>query len=105
MEKAEAAGTVSLASLRRTADAMGCTLVYAFVPKEGSLETLVRAQAERVATRVVERVEHTMALEAQAPGDTQKQQQIAEIADDLFRTLSRDLWDDSEGDGFGTPRG
>src|SRR5437660_8273409 len=44
LEQSEAKGSIELATLRRVADALGCTLVYAFVPKK-SLEETVRARA------------------------------------------------------------
>ncbi len=91
METAEAAGTVSVQSLRRTAEALGCRLVYAFVP-ETSLEARLTAQAEEVARRVIGRVAHTMRLEAQGGEAAEEQAQVAALAAELVRTLSRDLW-------------
>jgi predicted DNA-binding mobile mystery protein A len=44
IERAEVAGTLRLASLERTAEALGCELCYALVPKE-PLEQMVRRQA------------------------------------------------------------
>src|SRR5205814_3836994 len=40
MEQSEAKGTIELATLRRVAEALDCTLVYAFVPNK-PLETMV----------------------------------------------------------------
>ena len=40
IEKSEAAGTIQLNTLRRAAEALDCTLVYALVPNT-SLETVV----------------------------------------------------------------
>jgi predicted DNA-binding mobile mystery protein A len=60
-EESEAAGTISLKRLEAAADAMGCRLVYAIVPKKGSLSTLAGA-AENKALDAVQR---TMALEGQ----------------------------------------
>ncbi len=91
MEAAEAAGKVSVQNLRRTAEALGCRLVYAFVP-ETSLEARLTAQAEEVAQRVIGRVAHTMRLEAQGSEAAEEQAQVAALAAELVRTLSRDLW-------------
>jgi len=41
MEKREVAGVIELRTLRAAAEALGCELVYAFVPKEGSLEGML----------------------------------------------------------------
>ena len=63
-ERSEEAETISLKSLRKVAEALDCTLVYAFIPND-SLESTLTRQAERRATEHLERVEHTMRLEAQ----------------------------------------
>lgn len=68
-EDAERQDRTTLASLRRVADAMGCELVYAIVPKEGTIAELAAKQAVEEATKRVLAVEHTMALENQAPGN------------------------------------
>lgn len=64
LEEKEITGGIRLSSLRRAAEAMDCTLVYAFIPKEG-LEATVRRQAQRVLDEQSRRVDQTMLLEAQ----------------------------------------
>src|SRR5208282_6816206 len=64
MEQSEMKGTIQLATLRRVAEAMNCTLVYALVPND-SLETIVREQARKAARRQLQAVEHSMLLEDQ----------------------------------------
>jgi Fic-DOC domain mobile mystery protein B/predicted DNA-binding mobile mystery protein A len=46
MEKNEVEGAITLKVLERAAEAMGCTLVYALIPRAGSLEQALRDQAE-----------------------------------------------------------
>jgi predicted DNA-binding mobile mystery protein A len=67
-EKAEAGDRITLRNLRRVADAMGCQLVYAIIPKSGSIQELAEQRARAEATERVLSVERTMALEDQAPG-------------------------------------
>jgi predicted DNA-binding mobile mystery protein A len=67
-EKAEASDRITLASLRKIADAMGCNLVYALVPKEGTIEQLAERPARDEAAKRVLAVEQTMALEGQGAG-------------------------------------
>lgn len=67
-EKAEAADRITLRNLRRVANALDCELVYAIVPKSGSIKQLAEQGARSEATKRVESVERTMALEDQAPG-------------------------------------
>jgi Fic-DOC domain mobile mystery protein B/predicted DNA-binding mobile mystery protein A len=45
MEKSELDGAITLKVLARAADAMGCSLVYALIPRAGSLEQTLRNQA------------------------------------------------------------
>ena len=68
LEKSEADNRITLKSLKAAADALGCELVYALVPKRGSLQDLAKERAGAIAKRNVLAVEHTMALENQAPG-------------------------------------
>lgn len=90
LEKSEAAGSIQLGTLRRAAEALDCTLVYALVPNS-SLEGAVAARARRIAQRDLERVAHTMKLEAQETGDAARDQRI----EDYIRSLAdRRLWDE-----------
>ena len=65
MEETEVSGGIRLSTLRRAAEAMNCTLVYAFVPNE-SLERTVVQQARWVLREQMSRSRQTMALEDQA---------------------------------------
>lgn len=67
-EKSESDDRITLGSLRRVAHAMDCELVYAIVPRSGTLTELAERHAQAQATRDVHAVERTMALEDQAPG-------------------------------------
>ena len=64
LEEKETTGGIRLSSLRRAAEAMDCTLAYAFIPNT-SLDSTVRGQARRVLDEQMGRVRQTMALEAQ----------------------------------------
>lgn len=68
-EKAEAEDRITLDSLRRVAAALDCELVYAIVPKSGTITELAERRARAHATEDVLDVEHTMALENQATGN------------------------------------
>ena len=83
-EDAEKQDRITIASLRRVAEAMGCELVYAVVPKSGTIVELAEKQAADEATKRVLAVEHTMALENQAPGDVNET-----IAEETKRLLKR----------------
>jgi len=68
LENSEAEYRITLASLRNAAEALGCELVYALVPKNGSVQQLVEERARNSAAENVRAVEHSMALEDQAVG-------------------------------------
>jgi predicted DNA-binding mobile mystery protein A len=64
MEQSEARGSIELATLRRVAAALDCTLVYALLPNK-PLETIVRDRARIFARRRLEPIKHSMLLEDQ----------------------------------------
>jgi predicted DNA-binding mobile mystery protein A len=68
LEGSEAEYRITLGSLREAADALGCQLVYALVPKNGSIQESAEGRARAKASENVRAVEHTMALEDQAVG-------------------------------------
>ena len=89
MEQSEAKGTIELATLRRVAEALDCTLVYALIPNK-PLETIVRDRARAFARRRREPVEHSMLLEDQ----TVKAKNADARVDEIVReTNPRLFWD------------
>lgn len=91
LEKSEANGTIQLNTLRRAAEALDCTLVYALVPNT-SLQGAVRERASNIAIRELERVAHTMKLEAQGTGDSGLEGRIEDYIRDTLN--ERDLWNE-----------
>src|SRR5258708_38482036 len=57
LEKSEAEYRIALGSLRDAADALGCQLVYALVPKKGSIQELAEERARTKAAENVRAVE------------------------------------------------
>lgn len=91
LEGSEADGTVRLETLRRAAEALDCTLVYALVPND-TLEEMVDQRAHEVARRDVERVRHTMLLEDQRGGDEDADRLVEELAEQAKQSSA--LWRD-----------
>jgi predicted DNA-binding mobile mystery protein A len=85
LERAEASDRITLGALRRVAEAMGCELVYALVPKTGSFVELAERPTRDRATRDVKSVMHTMMLEDQKPENANQL-----IEDEAQRRLNRD---------------
>jgi predicted DNA-binding mobile mystery protein A len=92
LERAEAEGKMTLASLKRAAQALGCELVYAVVPRE-SLVGLVERQAQVVAASMVKRAAHSMWLEHQGTSEQASAAQIKDLAEKLRSEWSSRIWD------------
>jgi predicted DNA-binding mobile mystery protein A len=89
LEQSEARGAIELATLRRVAEALDCTLVYAFVPNK-PLEAMVRDRARLFASRRRGPVEHSMLLEDQAVTEKDADKRLDEI---VRGTNPRLFWD------------
>lgn len=92
LERAEATGKITLESLQRLAEAMGCRLVYAIIPKEGSLGEIRVKRARDIADAQLKSIAHSMRLEAQDVSDKELARQRAQLVEDLLRGSSRKLW-------------
>lgn len=64
LEKSESEGRAQIDSLKKAAEAMDCTLVYALLPNS-SLENFVQIQIQKLATKNLSKVSHSMKLEDQ----------------------------------------
>jgi len=91
IEQSEAKGTIELSTLRRVAEALDCTLVYALVPNK-PLEDTVRARARAFLRGRLSAVEHTMVLEDQGVKDSDTESRLDEI---VRETNPRLFWDQS----------
>ena len=90
IEQSEAKGTIELATLRRVAEALDCTLVYALIPNQ-PLEAIVRDRARMFARRRREPIEHSMLLEDQNVKPRDAEASLDEI---LRETNPRLFWDE-----------
>ncbi|OGT18473.1 MAG: transcriptional regulator [Gallionellales bacterium RIFCSPHIGHO2_02_FULL_57_16] len=91
LETSEADDTISLATLRRAAEALGCELHYALVPKRSLADTLEN-RAMALARQQMAAVSHTMALEAQATSRETVEAQTRALAENLLKGSRRALW-------------
>lgn len=91
LETSEANDTISLATLRRAAEALGCELHYALVPKQSLADTL-DARATQLARERMGAIAHTMALEAQATSNDTVTSQTRAFAESLLKGPRRELW-------------
>lgn len=91
-ERNEPDGAITIAQMRKIADAMGGEFVYAVIPK-GSVEDVIHAQARRKAEARVRRASSHMALESQSLSSEQTQRRIDDLAEELARDMPSDFWE------------
>lgn len=93
LEESEANGTITLNSLKDVSNAMDLKLVYAMVPKDGTIEDLINVKAEKLAHKIVMRTNQNMKLEDQGIGEEKLAKTIQELANEIKREMRKSLWD------------
>jgi predicted DNA-binding mobile mystery protein A len=86
LEAREAAGNITINTLRQAAQALDMKLVYGLVPKDGSI-------AEELARKIVLRTSQSMKLENQEISSDKIEKAIQEKADELKDKLPKYLWE------------
>lgn len=94
IEKAEANRAITLKTLERAAEALGCKVVYVLVPSQ-SLEKIVQTRARTIADKQLSALNQTMRLEDQdirgkRARRSMREKLIADLVDDPSR-----LWDEA----------
>jgi|ERR1700679_847907 len=93
IEKAEISKAITLKTLERAAETVGCRVVYFFIP-DTTLEETVRSRARQVAEKQLETLGQTMGLEDQAVYDKKAREAMrSKLIDDLANEPAR-LWDE-----------
>ncbi len=95
LERSEAAGSISLRSLRRPADALGCDVVCVLVPRR-SLRRVIEERATELARQIVARTDRSMRLEAQGVNAAERRRAQRALARDLAASMPRRFWHDRE---------
>lgn len=92
LENREFRGSVSLNALREAAEALDMKVVYAIVPKHGTVGDMVRTHARKLAEDAVRRTSISMSLEDQTVSRDELLREVDYLADDLIRKGSRTFW-------------
>jgi predicted DNA-binding mobile mystery protein A len=93
LEQSEVSGSVTLNTLQRAAEALGCRLVYVLIPEKPLAET-VSARTELIAGRQLKAVEQTMRLEDQSVKSATAAKDLRrQFVEELLRRPAR-LWDE-----------
>ena len=93
MEQREKEGAITIRSLREAAEALDMQLLYAFVPKDASLDALIDRKARLLAKEIVMRTSNTMKLEDQAISKERIEKAIEERAETIKTKMLKTLWD------------
>lgn len=93
LEKREKEGSITINSLKETAQALDMKFVYALLPIDGSLEQLVERKAEILAKDIVMRTTQTMALEDQENAQARLKEAIEERKKEIMENNPKILWD------------
>jgi len=94
-ERNEKEGAITIAQMRKIAEAMDAEFIYALVPKFGSVEAAIKVQAYKKAEQRVRQASAHMALEDQALDRTQTNERTELLAEELVRKMPSDFWDAS----------
>jgi predicted DNA-binding mobile mystery protein A len=94
LEQREVAGSVTLDSLKRAAEAMDCDFIYAIVPKKQfkNLDDILSRRAMSLAEKLHNHVEHSMKLEAQ--GSSTAKKSVRKLAAEVKEKMDSRLWSD-----------
>jgi predicted DNA-binding mobile mystery protein A len=93
LEHAEIQDAVTLRTLKDSAEALECELVYAIVPKGNStLEGIIKKRVQEIAKERVARVAHSMSLEEQSVKAEALNIRIEEQTRMLLEHLNKKFW-------------
>ena len=92
-EMREVDEAITLASLRKIANAMEMDLVYYFKPKQDSLDDLLQIRAELKAKELMERSNQAMRLENQEVDNKNKSREYDRLITEIRNQKLSSLWD------------
>jgi len=93
LEANELKGTITMASLSKAAEALGCELQYVLVPRK-PLRDMVAEQALKRARDKLGRINQSQALEASAMESQSLSRAITNLAQEIEVKRPADLWND-----------
>ncbi len=93
IEESEAKGSISINSLKEVGDVLELKLVYGFVPKDGTIDNLIKNKAQTLARKIVLRTNQNMKLEDQGISDEKIKQSIVDLATEIKREMRKSLWE------------
>jgi|SRR5262245_24977606 len=94
LEQSEVSGSVTLNTLQRAAEALGCRFVYAIIPERPLAET-VQERAELIASRLTGAVAQTMRLEDQEVTSKEAARNLHRSQVERLLNRPARLWDET----------
>ncbi len=93
IEEREATGQITINKLKDVGNALNMKFIYGFIPKDGTIESLINLKAEKLARKIVLRTNQNMKLEDQGIGDKKISKTIKDLTDEIKREMKKSLWD------------
>ena len=93
LESNELKETITLASMHKIADALGCDVHYILVPRK-PLEQMIAEQAMKKASTKLGRINQSQALEASALDASSLSGAVVDLAKEYEVNRPADLWND-----------
>ncbi len=93
IEEREQNKNITLNKLIEVGEALDLRFVYAFLPKDSSIEAMIDKRALQIAREIVMRTSHTMSLEEQGNTKERLQRAIKDRAESIKQEMPKYLWD------------
>lgn len=95
LESREPKQKITLESLEQAANALGCNLVYALVPRDvDSLQKLLEKRVDAYVRDKLMNVSHSMSLENQGLNTNEMRSQIKKLRKEVVEELNSQIWDE-----------
>ena len=93
IEEREATGQITINKLKDVGNALNMKFIYGFIPKDGTIESLINLNAEKLARKIVLRTNQNMKLEDQGINEDKIDHSINDLANEIKREMRKSLWD------------
>lgn len=93
IEESEAAGTLTINSLKEVGNALEMKFVYGFIPIDGSINSLLDRKSRILAEKIILRTNQNMMLENQEIDKTNLRNAIDDLSKEIKVELKKAIWD------------
>ena len=93
IEEREATGQITINKLKDVGNALNMKFIYGFIPKDGTIDSLIHLKAEKLARKIVLRTNQNMKLENQGISEDKIEHSINDLTNEIKRAMRKSLWD------------